>query len=198
MVAALGMTSGTHSAAFAAPARRAANAARPDAALYREAQAAETRLRASAARKAKRAEWEAVVLRYRKVVARYPRSGYCDDALFTAGSLYREMAQRFRSARYREDAASAYRMLVAEYPSSRLGDDALWSAVEVAREAGDRRRLADSARAYLDTYPEAGTRRASRRCCASASRRRRRPRLRPAASPASTSAPGAAIRRFAW
>ena len=64
------------------------------------------------------------------------------------------MARRFRSPRYREDAASAYRMLVAEYPSSRLGDDALWAAVEVAREAADRRRLADSARAYLDTYPE--------------------------------------------
>ena len=45
-------------------------------------------------------------------------------------------------------------MLVAEYPSSRLGDDALWAAVEIAREAGDRRRLAESARAYLDTYPE--------------------------------------------
>ena len=141
--------------AQAAVARRAASApARPDAALYKEAQAAESSLRASPRRGAKRSEWETVVLRYRKVVARYPRSGYCDDALFTAGNLYREMAQRFRSARYREDAASAYRMLVAEYPSSRLGDDALWAAVEVAREAGDRRRLADSARAYLDTYPE--------------------------------------------
>ncbi len=43
---------------------------------------------------------------------------------------------------------------MAEYPSSSLGDDALWAAVEVAREAGDRRKLAESARAYLDTYPE--------------------------------------------
>jgi len=162
-VAALGLAAalgpltalGTSSAAFAAPARRAANAAvKPDASLYREAQSAETRLRGSAARKAKRAEWEAVVLRYRKVVARYPRSGYCDNALLTAGTLYREMARRFRSPRYREDAASAYRMLVAEYPSSRLGDDALWAAVEIAREAADRRRLADAARTYLDTYPE--------------------------------------------
>jgi N-acetylmuramoyl-L-alanine amidase len=141
--------------AQAAVARRAASApARPDAALYKEAQAAESSLRASLRRGAKRSEWEAVVLRYRKVVARYPRSGYCDNALLSAGNLYREMAQRFRSPRYREDAASAYRMLVAEYPSSRLGDDALWAAVEVAREATDRRRLADSARAYLDTYPE--------------------------------------------
>ncbi len=146
---------GTSSAAFAAPARRAANAAvQPDASLYREAQSAETRLRGSAARKAKRTEWEAVVLRYRKVVARYPRSGYCDNALLAAGNLYREMAGRFRSPRYREDALAAYRMLVAEYPSSSLGDDALWAAVELARESGDRRRLAESARAYLDAYPE--------------------------------------------
>ncbi len=128
--------------------------ARPDAALYKEAQTAEAALRASPRRAAKRSEWEAVVLRYRKIVARYPRSGYCDNALLAAGNLYREMAQRFRSPRYREDAVGTYRMLVAEYPSSRLGDDALWAAVEVAREAADRRRLADSARAYLDTYPE--------------------------------------------
>jgi N-acetylmuramoyl-L-alanine amidase len=148
-----------HSVAFAAPARRAANATvqgRPDAALYREAQAAETRLRQSAARLKKRAEWEAVVLRYRKVVARYPRSGYCDNALLAAGNLYREMAGRFRSPRYREDALGAYRTLVAEYPSSSLGDDALFAAIEVSRQSGDRRKLAESARAYLDAYPEGG------------------------------------------
>jgi N-acetylmuramoyl-L-alanine amidase len=162
-VAALGLLTalGTSSAANAAP-RRSANAAvpaanaavKPDAQLYREAESAEARLRGSPARKAKRAEWEAVVLRYRKVVARYPRSGYCDNALLAAGNLYREMAGRFRSPRYREDALAAYRTLVAEYPSSRLGDDALWAAVELARESGDRRKLAESARAYLDAYPE--------------------------------------------
>jgi N-acetylmuramoyl-L-alanine amidase len=102
----------------------------------------------------KRSEWESVVLQYRKVVARYPRSGYCDNALLAAGNLYREMAGRFRSPRYREDALAAYRMLVAEYPSSSLGDDALWAAVEVARETANRSTLAGTARAYLDTYPE--------------------------------------------
>jgi N-acetylmuramoyl-L-alanine amidase len=94
------------------------------------------------------------VLRYRKVVARYPRSGYCDNALLASGRLYGEMSVRFRSPAYREDALAAYRMLVAEYPSSHLGDDALWAAVELNRNAGDRRKLAESARAYLDTYPE--------------------------------------------
>jgi N-acetylmuramoyl-L-alanine amidase len=109
---------------------------------------------------AKRSEWESVVLRYRKVVARYPRSGYCDNALLAAGNLYREMATRFRSPRYREDALAAYQTLVAEYPSSRLGDDALWAAVEVAQASSGGQRLADAARAYLDAYPEGG--RASR------------------------------------
>jgi N-acetylmuramoyl-L-alanine amidase len=140
--------------ALAATARRASSPARPDTALYNEARAAESRLRASAKRSAKRSEWEAVILAYRKVVARYPRSGYCDNALLASGNLYRQMAVRFRSPRYREDAVSAYRMLVAEYPSSSLGDDALWAAVETARDAKDRRQLAEAARAYLDTYPE--------------------------------------------
>ncbi|HEY7923545.1 MAG TPA: N-acetylmuramoyl-L-alanine amidase [Vicinamibacteria bacterium] len=132
----------------------AAASSRPDAALYAEAQAAETRLRASAKRMAQRAEWEAVVVRYRKVVARYPRSGYCDNALLAAGSLYREMAERFEARQYRDDALAAYRTLVMEYPSSSLGDDALWFAVEVARKGSDRRKVVETARAYLETYPE--------------------------------------------
>ena len=142
------------SAAAAAKVRQARAPVRPDATLYHQAQAAETRLRATPKRMAQRSEWEAVVLRYRKVVARYPRSGYCDNALLASGTLYREMAQRFRAPRYREDALAAYRTLVAEYPSSSLGDDALWSAVEVARQTGERRRIAEAARAYLETYPE--------------------------------------------
>ena len=108
---------------------------------------------ASAKRMAQRSEWEAVVVRYRKVVARYPRSGYCDNALLAAGSLYREMAERFQARQYRDDALTAYRTLVMEYPSSSLGDDALWFAVEVARKGSDRRKVVETARAYLATYP---------------------------------------------
>jgi N-acetylmuramoyl-L-alanine amidase len=146
-------------AARAAPARRHAAAAsspsaRPDAALYREAQAAEASLRASARRSAKKAEWEAVVLRYRKVIARYPRSGYCDNALDAVGNLYRDMSNRFASTHYRDDAVSAYRSIVAEYPSSSLGDEALWSAVQLTKQGGDRRRTAEVARAYVDAYPD--------------------------------------------
>jgi N-acetylmuramoyl-L-alanine amidase len=160
-ITALGTTSATRSAAFAAPARRTAKAAvhkaaGPDRTLYQEAQAAETRLRKSPARLKKRTEWEAVVLGYRKVVARYPRSGYCDNALLAVGNLYREMAARFRAAVYRNDAVAAYDMLVAEYPSSSLGDAALFAVVEVSRQSGDRRKLAEAARAYLDAYPDGG------------------------------------------
>jgi N-acetylmuramoyl-L-alanine amidase len=94
------------------------------------------------------------VLRYRTVVARYPRSGYSDNALLACGSLYREMAERFRSPRYREDALAAYRTLVAEYPSSSLGDQALWAVVLLSQPSGDRRRVAEAARAYLEAYPD--------------------------------------------
>jgi N-acetylmuramoyl-L-alanine amidase len=144
----------------AAPLPALAASARPDAALYRQAQAAETSLRASKRRQARRSDWEQVTLLYRKVVARYPRSGYCDNALLGVGNLYRDMAGRFHSSRYREDALGAYRTLVAEYPSSSLGDDALWAVVEISRDSGDRRRLAEAGQAYLDTFPEG--RRASR------------------------------------
>ncbi len=131
------------------------SAARPDAALYAEAQAAETQLRGSRKRMAQKGEWEAVVLRYRKVVARYPRCGYCDNALLAAGdALPRDGGRASSRTHYRDDALTAYRTLVMEYPSSSLGDDALWFAVEVARQGGDRRKLVETARAYLETYPE--------------------------------------------
>ncbi len=138
-----------------AGARRASSvAARPDAALYAEAKKAEARLRGSARLSARRNEWEAVVLAYRRIVGRYPRSGYCDNALLAVGDLYREMARRFKTPRHREEAIAAYRAVVAEYPSSSLGEQALFSALEVARAAGDRGTLLETARAYLDTYPE--------------------------------------------
>lgn len=156
LAAAVSLVAAAPAGAEPSPAARksSSGSTKPDASLYRQAQAAETRLRSSAARKKKRSEWEAVVLKYRKVVARYPRSGYCDNALLAAGDLYREMATRFRSPGYREDALLAYRMLVSEYPSSSLGDQALWSAVEVAQETRKRSTVAETARAYLDTYPE--------------------------------------------
>ena len=139
-----------------APASRPArpDAARPDAALFEEARRAEASLRASSRRQKQKTEWEKVVLGYRKVAARYPRSGYSDNALLAVGRLYREMAKQFGTARYRDDAAEAFRRVVAEYPSSSLGDEALYAVVQMAREDGDRRRITEAVNAYLDACPD--------------------------------------------
>jgi N-acetylmuramoyl-L-alanine amidase len=125
----------------------------PDGALYREATDGLAALKSSPRKQAQRGEWERVILRFRRVIARYPQSGYCDNALLAIGDLYRTMARRFASPRYEEDALQAYRALVAEYPSSRLGEKALHSAFEIARDSGDRRRIAAAAREYLDAFP---------------------------------------------
>ncbi len=149
-------------AASAAPALRAvartaspAAPRRPDGALFDEAKQAETGLRASPRRAARPAEWEKVVLLYRRLGARYPKSGRADDALLTIGNLYREMRTRFKNARYDDDAAAAYKRLVADYPRSRLGENALFAMVEMAQATGDGKRIAAAGKAYLDACPDA-------------------------------------------
>jgi len=139
---------------LAAPAGLAAST-RPDRALYLDATQALSRLQGSKTLQSQRSEWERVVLRFRRVVARYPQSAYCDNSLLAVGDLYRQMAARFKSPRYNDDAIQAYQALVAEYPSSSLGEQALYSAFQIARDSRDRRRLADAARAYLKTFPDA-------------------------------------------
>jgi N-acetylmuramoyl-L-alanine amidase len=136
-------------------AARTALSGRPDAALYQEAKQGETRLLASRALQARRPEWDRVVARYRRVVARYPKSGYADNALLAIGNLSRTMATRFKAKHLLDEAVQAYRMLVAEYPSSRLGEQALFSTFEIAQDSGDRKKLSESGRAYLDAFPDA-------------------------------------------
>jgi N-acetylmuramoyl-L-alanine amidase len=165
-VAVLALTAGTFLPSPAAPAPRARKAAvtapapratppGPDAALYDEAKKALDALRASPKRQSQRAEWERVVMRFRKVPARYPQSGYCDDALLAVGDIYRHMARKFSVPDYEDDAVQAYRSLVAEYPASRKGEPALFAVFEIAREGGDRKRMAQAAEAYLQAYPDA-------------------------------------------
>ncbi len=141
--------------ARAAPAKPAVDA-KPDRALYQEAQAELAALKASPARLARRAEWERVALKFQRVVARYPQSAYCDDALLTQGDVYRNMATRFKGSRYEEQAIEAYRFLVAEYPSSRHSEAALWAVFELATATGDRKRVADAGREYLAAFPRSG------------------------------------------
>jgi N-acetylmuramoyl-L-alanine amidase len=126
---------------------------RPDAVLYQEAQQGLAALKASSARQARKPEWEKVVMLLRRVVARYPQSGYCDNALLMIGDLYREMARRFEP-RYAGDAVQAYRRLVAEYPSSSLGEKALFNVLEIARQGGDHKTITAAGREYLDAFPD--------------------------------------------
>jgi N-acetylmuramoyl-L-alanine amidase len=140
-------------AAATAPAPHATPAG-PDAALYSEAKDALAVLRASPRRQSQRTEWERVVMRFRKVPARYPQSGYCDDALLAVGDIYRHMAKKFSVSQYEDDAVQAYRSLVAEYPRSRKGEAALFAVFEIARERADRRRMAEAAEAYLEAFPD--------------------------------------------
>ena len=137
-----------------APAPRATPAG-PDAALYGEAQGALAALKASPRRQAQRAEWERVVMRFRKVPARYPQSGYCDDALLAVGDIYRHMAKKFAVSQYEDDAVQAYRSLVAEYPRSKKGEPALFAVFEIARQRADRKRMAEAAEDYLEAFPDA-------------------------------------------
>ena len=135
--------------------RAAATPPRPDRALY--AGGAGGRWRrpaASPARLAQRAEWETVVLRFRRVVARYPQSAYCDDALLAHGDLYRHMATRFKAALRRATRSQAYRSpggRVPEQPARRRARSV--RVFELARARGDRKRIADAGRAYLDAFP---------------------------------------------
>jgi len=129
-----------------------AAAAGPDRTLYLDAQKAQTQLEKSRQRQALQAEWEKVVLAYRRVVARYPRSPYCDNALLAVGNLYRQMAGRFGASRY-DDAVKAYRMVVSEYPSSSLGESALHSAFEIIWKGGGPKQVREAGRRYLRTYP---------------------------------------------
>jgi N-acetylmuramoyl-L-alanine amidase len=125
----------------------------PDRELYRSAVSANGQLLRSTSLSAQRDEWEKVVLLYRRVVARHPRSPYCDNALLAVGDLYREMARRFRSPRLNDDAVKAYRTLVSEYPTSSLGDDALHKVFEIYDAVGTDAGRKDAAQAYLRHYP---------------------------------------------
>jgi N-acetylmuramoyl-L-alanine amidase len=125
-----------------------------DRALLQDAQQALTLLKASRKLQAQRAEWDKVVVKFRRIVLKYPQSQSCDDALLAAGDLLREMAVRFKTPRYADEALASYRRLADEYPRSKLGEPALFSAFEMAVESRDKKRIGDAARGYLETYPD--------------------------------------------
>jgi N-acetylmuramoyl-L-alanine amidase len=135
------------------PTAARAASSRPDGALFQKAQEAQAKLMASPARQKKAGEWERVASAYATVVAKYPQSPYCDNALLATGDVYREMVKRFGKVRYRALANQAYRSIVSEYPSSSLGDEALFHVFEMASAAKDTKAVSEAAQAYLEAYP---------------------------------------------
>ncbi len=95
-----------------------------------------------------------MVARYRKVPARYPQSGYSDDALLALGDLQRAMAKRFKKPALLEEAVHAYETLADEYPSSRHAEEALYAAFDIAQTSGDQKRLLETGRAYMGAFPD--------------------------------------------
>jgi N-acetylmuramoyl-L-alanine amidase len=130
-----------------------AGSSRPDRSLYEQATKARTALLASKRLSARRAEWEKVVQAFRLVSSRYPQSGFSDNALMAEGDLYREMAARFKTPRYSDNAQKAYCRVAAEYPSSSLAEEALYSAFEIAQASGSRKDVTEAAQAYLEAFP---------------------------------------------
>ena len=78
-----------------------------------------------------RNQWAAVARQYRAVVLSYPRSGYCDDALYYEGGVYRDAAERFEDRAFAVRAADAWRLLVRGYPASRWVPKALYERVRL-------------------------------------------------------------------
>ena len=135
--------------------REAQSPTRPDAALFSEAKQARTALEASPKLQALRPEWDKVMARYRKLVARYPKSGYADDSLLAVGDLCRTMAKRFKKPALEADAVRAYETLADEYPSSRHAETALYSIFEMAQASGDKKRLLEAGKDYIGAFPDA-------------------------------------------
>ena len=65
-----------------------------------------------------------VVADYETVVRRYPRSGYCDNALWNAAHLLADGYDRFGDDNDRAKAVRLIKMLASEYPHSRYAADA--------------------------------------------------------------------------
>ncbi len=114
-------------------------------ALYQEAVNAEKQLEKSKKLQADKNIWYKVARRYHKVVLSHPQSGYCDDALWFEGELYRRADEKFREREAVVRALDAYHLLVKGYPSSKWCRKAhlrradLYSESPVGQEIGPNR-----------------------------------------------------------
>ena len=91
--------------------------------MYTEALARErtvrTALTAAAASPAVLSDVHAVVAAYEAVVAKYPASGYCDDALWLAGRLALDAFGKFGDTRDRDAGVRLLKRLATGYPTSK-------------------------------------------------------------------------------
>jgi N-acetylmuramoyl-L-alanine amidase len=87
--------------------------------LYQQAVNAEKQLEKSKKLQADKKIWYKVARRYHKVVLSHPQSGYCDDALWFEGELYRRADEKFREREAVVRALDAYHLLINGYPSSK-------------------------------------------------------------------------------
>ena len=151
-LAAAGLAAAALALCSAAPAPTAQSAKR----LYETARTEEGRLRQSASAKRSRSAWARVGQKYHAVVRAYPRSGYCDDALYYEGGVYRDAAERFDDRELAARARDAFALLSGGYPSSKWAAKALLEQVRLqtgrlddpaaARRAAERlKRLAPDA-----------------------------------------------------
>ena len=83
-----------------------------------------------------RETYQQAMATYRSVVLRYPTSGYCDDALWSAAQLAAESSVRFGAAADRRTAIDLYNRLVAEYPASPFAAQAREESARLAAPAG--------------------------------------------------------------
>ena len=128
-----GLASASGSAAPPVTSRAGAGErARPTAKqLYEAARRAEAKLRGSPRAMRDRGSWTRVARQYRAVVVSWPRSGYCDDALYYEGGVYRDAAGRFGDRRFAVRGTDAYGLLVRGYPASKWVLKALYEQVRL-------------------------------------------------------------------
>lgn len=154
-LAAAGLFAAALSFCSAAPAPAAESAKR----LYETARTEEARLRQSASAKRSRSAWARVGQKYHAVVRAYPRSGYCDDALYYQGGVYRDAAERFDDRELAAKARDAFALLSRGYPSSKWAAKALLEQVRLhAGRLGDpaaARRAAERLKRLAPDAPEA-------------------------------------------
>jgi N-acetylmuramoyl-L-alanine amidase len=109
-------------------------AAQPARELYTRALARDRSVR-DAGQQPTRREIRSAIAAYERVVRRFPKSGYCDNALWQAGELSRLAWERFGEDVDRRNGVRILKLLKSGYPSSPLAKDADAAIAQLERPA---------------------------------------------------------------